>query len=1007
MSREQNRASPERTLLTATQLPSIHPLCISTKKEASILATRGLSSAVKGLATLFTADMRSRMQASTCNNKNVYYAFVAVTLTVLLCTMATVSTALDTSSYAGMEQLDPGFLLYWQLNQPDSSIRFAIKAKTAGYVALGISEVGAMVGSDIMIGTLEEGMAVVIDAFAYNKTQVNGLGSGVVPDSQQDIKTIAGEEYTDENGDTWTVIEFTRKLNSSDCNDRPIAEGTNQIIWAMGSTDLGTYHGSRRGGTQLAFYGVVPNTVIPQGHEVHNLTAPVYNVPANYTTYACNTFNLTFPEKRHISSYSVILDTNAPESVHHVLVHACSEEEIPNVLNRKPNTEDGNLGCSRTLFLWAVGGKPVVLPDFAGLPVGRGTGATVVVMQVHYTNPEGRTDIVDRSGISFTIAPELRPIDAGVFATGPYFIEPQIRIPPKTASWKLESTCSSGCTTQGIRGNITIIGTTLHQHLLGKQLWTKLYRNSQEITTIGRADYYDFEFQTMVRPPRPVVVFPGDVLKTTCIWDSSNRNDVTLGGESTQNEMCMNYMLYYPLQENLVGGCHNGCLNPKADDLMNAFQPPFEGYGKEIQFCNDSTSIQTNNSCLYGPTGGQNEVVPPLFGCPASSLALVSAATRSQLQVPAKMSTTSTTPSKSCTSPFKGNDVPFQNCKTLGGGFSLKWNVSSPSNVTVAFSHPHNGWLAFGLSTSGEMVGSSAIVGFPSADGVTMDNYFLGGKSTQDVKPPGKQAASSLQGEFVNGELRMLFTLNLTPEQMKSTKVIWAKGSHDTASGMTLSKHSDAYSGSVSFQTGATTTAKRSTLRNVHGIINALAWGILIPVGAMLARYAKAYDPAWFYAHVTVQTLGFLLGVAGFSSGIVLRNRSTTDHSTHLALAALILALSLLQVLVSVLRPKKDSKNRWVWNACHHWTGRVVIVLAIVNIYVGLQILKPGSKWILSYSLILGVMVASAVTLEALKVLRARNTDVIRRSTSARVNEEAYAPPSAGEGKGDMEKIPL
>eukprot|EP00245_Coleochaete_scutata_P017231 TRINITY_DN834_c0_g1_i1.p1 TRINITY_DN834_c0_g1~~TRINITY_DN834_c0_g1_i1.p1 ORF type:complete len:951 (-),score=143.11 TRINITY_DN834_c0_g1_i1:668-3520(-) len=913
-------------------------------------------------------NMASRKRVLCRTNVCCTSAAIAATIS-LVCSMAMVSSALDTSLYSRMEQLDPAFILHWQLNQTDSSIRFAIKAKTAGYIALGISEVGAMVGSDMMIGTVENGMAMVVDAFAYNKTQ-----AGVAPDSQQDVKTIAGEESVDESGDRWTTIEFSRKLNTSDCNDRIISEGTNQIIWAMGAADVPTYHGGQRGGTQLVFFGEAPNTVVPAGHEVYNLTVPEFNVPTNYTTYTCNTFNLTFPKKRHVSSYSVVIDTNAPKSLHHIVIHACTEEEQPEVLKRKGNDICGlDIGCSRIIAMWAVGGKPVVLPENVGLPVGPETPASVVVMQVHYTNPEGRADIVDRSGISFTLAPMLRPIDAGIFAAGPYAFEAQVLIPPKQNSWKMESSCTAGCTAADISGNITVIGSTLHQHVLGKQLMTKLYRNGSEIATIGRADYYDFEFQTMVRPPKPVVVLPGDVLKTTCVWDSTGRTTPTVGGESTLQEMCLNYILYYPLQDKLLGGCFDSCVNPKAVDFMTLFQPPFEGEGVVYQVCNDDEDIQSNKTCLFAPTGGQNEVVPPLAGCPTSSLSEISPATKSGLQVPAAMAPTTDagTASTSCSSPFGGSNVLFETCQTLSGGYSLKWNTPSASTVRVSFSLQHDGWISLGLSPSGQMVGSDAVVGFPSDKGVTVDVYYLGGKSSDAVKPSGKLIASSLQGEFVGGEVRLLFTLNLTAEQIKSTKIIWAKGRHDAANGLTLRGHSfsDAYSGSVSFESGSTATASRDNLRNIHGIINALGWGILIPVGALLARHGKSYDPAWYYGHITVQSSGFLLGVAGFATGIVLHNRSKVQRTTHFALAITILVLSVLQIAGAIVKPKKDAKIRWAWNIYHHWIGRIAIVLAVANIYVGLGLLKPGSGWVIAYSVILGVLVAAAVVLEALKVV--------------------------------------
>ena len=49
-----------------------------------------------------------------------------------------------------------------------------------------------------------------------------------------------------------------------------------------------------------------------------------------------------------------------------------------------------------------------------------------------------------------------------------------------------------------------------------------------------------------------------------------------------------------------------------------------------------------------------------------------------------------------------------------------------------------------------------------------------------------------------------------------------------------------------------------------HAILNTVGWGILLPLGVIAARYLKPFtDPAWFYVHVLVQSIGYILGVVG------------------------------------------------------------------------------------------------------------------------------------------------
>lgn len=54
--------------------------------------------------------------------------------------------ALESYAQGAVLQDDAAFF-YWTINETDKSIHMAVHAKTSGWVAVGISEVGGMVGS--------------------------------------------------------------------------------------------------------------------------------------------------------------------------------------------------------------------------------------------------------------------------------------------------------------------------------------------------------------------------------------------------------------------------------------------------------------------------------------------------------------------------------------------------------------------------------------------------------------------------------------------------------------------------------------------------------------------------------------------------------------------------------------------------------------------------------------------------------------------------------------------
>lgn len=88
----------------------------------------------------------------------------------------------------------------------------------------------------------------------------------------------------------------------------------------------------------------------------------------------------------------------------------------------------------------------------------------------------------------------------------------------------------------------------------------------------------------------------------------------------------------------------------------------------------------------------------------------------------------------------------------------------------------------------------------------------------------------------------------------------------------------------------------------IHGILNAVSWGIMMPAGAIFARYLKVFKsslgPAWFYLHVGCQASAYIIGVAGWGTGLKLGAESTgIEYSTHRSIGIALFCLGTLQVL--------------------------------------------------------------------------------------------------------------
>lgn len=123
-------------------------------------------------------------------------------------------------------------------------------------------------------------------------------------------------------------------------------------------------------------------------------------------------------------------------------------------------------------------------------------------------------------------------------------------IPPKMSSFHHHGYCLSECTRNSLpEKGITIFASQLHTHLTGRKVWTSLVRNNKVIQIINSDNHYDQMFQEIRMLQRPVKVKPGDAIINTCVFETMDRDNMTFGGYSIRDEMCVNYMHYYPLSD--------------------------------------------------------------------------------------------------------------------------------------------------------------------------------------------------------------------------------------------------------------------------------------------------------------------------------------------------------------------------------------------------------------------------------------------------------------------------
>ncbi|XP_064398231.1 DBH-like monooxygenase protein 1 homolog [Halichondria panicea] len=474
---------------------------------------------------------------------------------------AVLAANIDLSTYPLTADLRPGsYRLHWSFNVEEQSIRFAVNVSTTGWIGLGLSPTGGMPNSDIVIGWVnDQGQAFLDDRFA--------TAQSLPPvDKQQDWILEAGEQ---ENG--FTVLAFRRNWTTCDQQDRDINTDTARIIFSWNDVDpvsddptSATYHGRQNRGTLSINLLGGQQQVPPDSDDLQTFDVAVnaVAVPSESTTYWC--YVEEFPQDiramtHYVTKISPVITPGNELHVHHILIYECENLNATHVGFSAPCNGGGPTGimvsqCRQgTLIVgWAVGGGDFVFPADVAYPVGGG-GPRYLVMETHYDNPNQASNIVDNSGMRFSYTATPRTYDSGILQVG-QTVNRQMIIPPGASQFKLFGECSSGCTNTNIPSTgINVFANTLHTHLAGFALILHHLRPDsscgngyRELEPIDQNLRYDFNFQQANYLTRVVNVQPGDIIRLECQYSTEGRAGVSVGGESTTEEMCLSFLNYYP-----------------------------------------------------------------------------------------------------------------------------------------------------------------------------------------------------------------------------------------------------------------------------------------------------------------------------------------------------------------------------------------------------------------------------------------------------------------------------
>lgn len=129
--------------------------------------------------------------------------------------------------------------LHWKVE--GTTVQFGIKARTNGWVAIGLEPTTIMKDADMYFGWVQGGTPTAVDAWS-----TGAFGPHPRDTDQGGTHDITSYGATESGG--WTTLELLRDLDTGDAKDRRVpAIGKLDVIWAVGVNDDWNEQHSMRG----------------------------------------------------------------------------------------------------------------------------------------------------------------------------------------------------------------------------------------------------------------------------------------------------------------------------------------------------------------------------------------------------------------------------------------------------------------------------------------------------------------------------------------------------------------------------------------------------------------------------------------------------------------------------------------------------------------------------------------------------------------------------------------
>ncbi|CEF69436.1 DBH-like monooxygenase protein 1 [Strongyloides ratti] len=452
------------------------------------------------------------------------------------------------------------FTLKWNVDWKEQLVKFSLNFPTTvpyQTVMIGFSDHGNYEKTDFCLLS----RYTIFDGFIDNELNL-------LPDIQQDC-----QNYKKLNNDNYY---FERKFITCDPKDYAMDTGQSQFLIAIFSKEFSNLMDADE---KKFLYAIILDEYIPNRKKDLDTEKVVFYgatnslISSERTSYKCFIKRIDdsiLAKKHHIIEYKSFVTPGNEHIVHHMEIFLCIGSKPTDNLDYEGSCQSKkrpkkSSSCSKVIGAWAFGAGPFEYPDEAGIAFGGKHFPAYIMVEIHYNNEKNESNFIDSSGILITYTEKLRKYDAGIMELGLIYSDAN-SIPPGQKAFPMTGYCVPECTKHLPTNGIYIFATQLHAHLTGRKLFTSHFRNGVKIGEINRANHYSPHWQLIRKLKKTVNVKKGDYLSTTCVYDTYDKTNFVFGGYGIEDEMCVNYIHYYP--ESVIEVCKSAINNKTLEEFF-------------------------------------------------------------------------------------------------------------------------------------------------------------------------------------------------------------------------------------------------------------------------------------------------------------------------------------------------------------------------------------------------------------------------------------------------------